>query len=106
MGALTPMVLKGGFLTTPFTESPGYPSTHTFKELRLSCSVHCLCTGTHIFREREKNHFLVECVTVYMHGHFSLLEHIVYANFSKEEIKCLCVCDCIRTHEGGPSISM
>ena len=50
MGALTPMVFKEGFLTTPFTECRGCPSTHTFKE-GLSLSVHRGCPGTHTFKE-------------------------------------------------------
>ena len=66
MGALSLLVFKEGFLTTPFAECRGYPGTHTFNEglshyvhhgcpgthtLKegLSHFVHCGCTGTHIF---------------------------------------------------------
>ena len=50
MGALTPMVFKEGFLTTPFTEFRGCPRTHKFKG-GLSRSINRGCPGTHTFEE-------------------------------------------------------
>ena len=50
MDVLTPMVLKEGFLTTPYTECRGCPGIQTFKE-GLFWSVHRLSPGTHTFKE-------------------------------------------------------
>ena len=76
MGALTPMVFKEGFLTSPFTEYYGCPGTHTLKE-KLSCTVRCGCTDTYVFEKKKKSvcfHFQVQyvtfeiCVTCIMFG--------------------------------------
>ena len=68
MAALTSMVFKQGFLTTPSTKCRGCPTTHTSKEglsrsvhhggqgtqaseEGLSRSVHRGCQGTHLLRK-------------------------------------------------------
>ena len=113
MGALTPIVFKEGFLTTPCAECRGCPGTHTFKE-GLSLSVHHECPGTHAKRDspilyicgktgtiffKKKNQFIFifrysiwqySCV-----GTVFLLEHRTTSVWKGQKCMCISVCVCV-----------
>ena len=67
MGALTAMVFKEGFLTTPFTECRECPDTRAYRE-RLSGSVHRGCRGAYILKEELSRSVHCGCTGIHILG--------------------------------------
>ena len=106
MGALTPMVFKEGFLTTPFTECRGCPGTHTFKE-GLSHSVHRGCPGIHTLKEGLSHSVHRGCLGT--HTFKEGLSHPVHrgcpgTHTFKEGLSCSVHYGCTGTHIMGAKI--